>query len=368
MSRTPFPTSRSQFGPAIVQAAFEAQDDDRPSRVSCTIDFDRTGRQHGFMTVPHSRNDSAWGSIQIPITQIRNGDGPTVLLTAGLHGDEYEGPIALMKLARGLAPESLSGRLIVVPCMNLPAVRAGTRLSPIDGRNMNRVFPGQRDGTVSELIADFIYRRLVPAADVVIDLHSGGKTLDFVPCAVMHYLDDERLMATTLKAIQAFGAPIALVLRELDNQGMIDTAVEALGKIFISTELGGNGTSTARTVAIAEQGVRNVLAHFGVLLGTTPAEHQTPTRLMCTPDAGCFVIARHSGMLELCADVGDQVETGQVLCRIFDYEDPAASNQTYQSQRSGMVISRHAPGLVQRGDCVAVIAEPIDPALLPNID
>jgi N-alpha-acetyl-L-2,4-diaminobutyrate deacetylase len=359
---------RPQLSRRIVDAAFEAQSDDRPSRVSCTIDFDRQGRQHGLMTVPHSRNDSAWGSIQIPITQISNGDGPTVLLTAGSHGDEYEGPIALMKLARELAVEDVAGRVLIMPCLNLPAVRAGTRLSPIDGRNMNRVFPGSRDGTVTEVIADFVYRRLLPLSDIVLDIHSGGKTLDFVPSAVMHFLEDETLMATTLGAIQAFGAPVALVLRELDNQGMLDTAVEEMGKIFISTELGGNGTSTASSIKIAERGVRNVLVHFGVLGNAELERPVEATRLMGTPDGNCFSIAGHGGMLEMAVELGQEVEPGQVLGRIYDYEDPAAGMQTYTCQRGGMVISRHTPGLVQRGDCLAVIAEPIDPAHLPRID
>lgn len=361
-------TLRPQLSRRVVDAAFAAQMDDRPSRVSCTIDFDRPGRQHGVMTVPHSRNESAWGSIQIPITQLHNGDGPTVLFTAGSHGDEYEGPIALMKMARALDIDRLSGRVIIVPCLNLPAVRTGTRLSPIDGRNMNRVFPGSRDGTVTEVIADFVYRRLLPQADLVLDIHSGGKTLDFIPSAVMHFLEDERLMATTLGAIQAFGAPVALILRELDNQGMLDTAVEEMGKIFISTELGGNGTASAQSVGIADRGLRNVLIHFGLLKDTAPDLPGQPTRLMGTPDANSFVIAGHGGMLEMCADLGDEVEVGQVLGRIYDYEDPAASAQTYTCQRAGTVISRHTPGLVQRGDCLAVVAEPIDPAHLPRID
>ncbi len=92
---------------------------------------------------------------------VKNGRGPTVTFTGGSHGDEYEGPIALLKLARGLRAADVAGRVVIVPALNLPAVRSATRRSPVDGRNMNLVFPGNRDGTVTEVIADFVFTELV---------------------------------------------------------------------------------------------------------------------------------------------------------------------------------------------------------------
>src|SRR3546814_524187 len=147
-----------------------------PSPVVPTVDFDADGVQHGFLRLPYSRDDSAWGSVMIPIAVIRNGEGLTALLTGGNHGDEYEGPIALFDLARTLRPEDVRGRVIIVPAMNYPAFRAGTRTSPIDRGNLNRSFPGRPDGTVTEKIADYFTRGLLPLADVVLDFHSGGRT------------------------------------------------------------------------------------------------------------------------------------------------------------------------------------------------
>jgi predicted deacylase len=92
----------------------------------------------------------------------------------GNHGDEYEGPVALLNLARELEPESVSGRIVIIPALNYPAVEAGTRLSPIDGRNMNRTFPGRWDGSVTEMIAHFVQNEILPGVDAVIDMHSGG--------------------------------------------------------------------------------------------------------------------------------------------------------------------------------------------------
>src|SRR5262245_49257346 len=160
----------------------------RPSPISPTVDFDRNGVQHGFLRLPYSRDDSAWGSVMIPIAVVRNGEGPTALLTGGNHGDEYEGPVALFELARTLDAKDVSGTVIIVPAMNYPAFRAGTRTSPIDKGNLNRAFPGRPDGTATEKIADYFQRYLLPRADLVVDFHSGGKTLDFVPFCAAHIL------------------------------------------------------------------------------------------------------------------------------------------------------------------------------------
>jgi len=331
----------------------------KPSRVTCNVDLGAVGKHYGYLTAPYSRNDSAWGSIQVPIITVCHGIGPTILFTGGLHGDEYEGQVALMNLARELEPERLQGRVIIVPSLNLPAVRAATRLSPVDGLNMNRIFPGRRDGTVSEMLADYVYTQLLPLTDVVVDLHSGGRSLDFVPSAVMHYLDDPSHFNRTLAAVKAFGAPLGLVLRELDNEGMLDTVVEDLGKTFISTELGGSSTLTAGNVAIARTGVENLLYHFGLLDGEPSSPEvfgRAPTRLMQTPDDRSFVIAEDDGIFEILADLGTEVTIGQPIGRIHDFNDPKRPPTLYDARRSGVVFSRHAMGLIKRGDCLAVIA------------
>ncbi len=93
----------------------------KPSPISPTVPLDRDGVHHGHLRLPYSRDDSAWGSVMIPICVIGNGTGPTALLTGGNHGDEYEGPLALFDLARSLRAEDVSGRVIIVPAMNYPA-------------------------------------------------------------------------------------------------------------------------------------------------------------------------------------------------------------------------------------------------------
>lgn len=325
----------------------------RPSPISATVDYEQDGKQHGFLNLPWSRDESAWGHVPLPITVVKRGSGPTALLVAGNHGDEYEGQVALRKLALALEPEAISGRVIILPGLNFPAVMAGSRTSPIDKGNMNRVFPGRPDGTVTEKIADYVTRHLLPLADLVADLHSGGKTLQFLPFAACHELPDKAQEARCIAAMEAFGAPYAMTMLELDAVGMLDTAVEALGKVFVTTELAGGGSATAASIAIAERGVRNLLAHLGITRDKVAAG--TSTRL-AMPDGDCFVIGQNRGLFEPCADLGDEVAKGQVIARVHDLERTGGAPAEYRARRAGLLAGRHFPGLVQSGDCLAVVA------------
>jgi len=325
----------------------------RHSLITASVDFDADGVQHGFLKLPYSRDDAAWGAIMIPVTVVRNGEGPTALFTGGNHGDEYEGPIALFDLATSLPAEKITGRVIIVPAMNYPAFRVGRRTSPIDSGNMNRVFPGRPDGSVTEKIADYFQRFLLPLADLVLDIHSGGKTLDFLPFAAAHILPDKAQQARCVAAMEAFCAPYSVMLLEIDNVGMYDTAAEALGKTFVSTELGGGGSASARTVTIAKRGVRNVLKHTGILSGEI--ERQPSVRLGM-PDASCFVTGESTGLLELSADLGDPVREGQVIARVHNIERSGLAPVEYCAAIDGILVGRHYPGLTQPGDVLAVVA------------
>jgi len=343
----------------------------RASPITPTVDFDADGEQHGFLKLPYSRDDSAWGAIMIPVTVIRRGVGPTVLLTGGNHGDEYEGPVALSKLAGSLKASDVTGRVIIVPFMNYPAFRAGRRTSPIDAGNLNRSFPGKPDGTVTEKIADYFQRYLLPLADYVLDIHAGGRTLDFVPFAAIHVLPDRDQEARCERAMRAFGAPYSMRMLELDSVGLFDSAVEEAGKVFVSTELGGGGTSTAASVAIAERGVRGFLQHAGVIARAPEARapevsgagaHAAPrtTTLLDMPDGDCYTTSEHHGLLEMCRDLGEMVEKGDVLARVHDLSRTGAAPIEYVAKRAGLLAARHFPGLVQAGDTVAVVADVVE--------
>ena len=97
------------------------------SSITANIDLAAGGKQFGRLAVPQSTNSSGWAKYYIPIVAIANGDGPTALMCGGNHGDEFEGPVTLMNLARCLQPEDIQGRIIIVPMLNRPAVLSGTR-------------------------------------------------------------------------------------------------------------------------------------------------------------------------------------------------------------------------------------------------
>ncbi|QOR39817.1 N-alpha-acetyl diaminobutyric acid deacetylase DoeB [Billgrantia diversa] len=331
----------------------------RPSPISATVDFDADGVQHGFLKLPISTDESAWGAVMIPVTVIKNGEGPTALLAGGNHGDEYEGITALIKLTSELRAEDVRGRVIIVPMMNLPAAMAGRRTSPMDGGNLNRSFPGDPDGTVTQKIADYFTRVLVPMCDVVLDLHSGGRTLDIIPFGASHVLDNPEQQRQALEGAKAFGAPYAMMMFELDAAALFDTAVESQGKVFVATELGGGGTSTPESLAITERGVSNFLIHFGLVEGEVkmPAEPQV---YLDMPDASCYVQSEHTGLLELTLALGHKVEKGQVIARIYDMTRSGSAPVEYRAGRDGILAARRFPALVNMGDTIAVIAEVVD--------
>src|SRR5881227_169812 len=164
------------------------------SRLSPEIDLDGSGKQTGFLRLPHSVHRSAYGWIPIPIAQISNkganGSGPTVLLMAGNHGDEYEGQVALGRLIRELDPGEVQGRIIILPSANFPAAMAGSRTSPLDQGNLNRSFPGDPTGGPTAQIAYYIEHELLPRCDFVLDIHSGGSSLTYLPSTLgRHDLD-----------------------------------------------------------------------------------------------------------------------------------------------------------------------------------
>ncbi len=179
--------------------------------------------------------------------------------------------------------------------LNHPAVLNGTRTSPLDGGNLNRAFPGNPAGTLTEKIADYLTRYLVPLCDLALDIHSGGRTLDLLPFAATHRMADREFEARCLAAATAFGAPYTLFMAELEGDVLYDSVVEAGGKVFVSTELRGGGTTTPETVALAEQGVENLLRFAGILPGDPEV---VASQALEIPGNEYYRVSEHRGLLE----------------------------------------------------------------------
>ena len=147
---------------------------------------------------------------------------------------------------------------------------------------------------------------LVPAvfyvalADIVLDFHSGGKTLDFLPFCAAHILSDKAQEQRSFELVQAFSAPYSMKMLEIDAVGMYDTAAEEMGKVFITTELRGGGTATAKSAGIAKRGVVNVLRQAGIVNGKADV---APTQWLDMPDGDCFAFAEEGGLIEPLVDM-----------------------------------------------------------------
>ena len=328
----------------------------KPSRLSTRIDFDADSKQLGYLQLPHSVHRSAYGWLPVPIACVRNGDGPTVLLLSGVHGDEYEGQITLSKLIGDLDPAAVSGRIILLPMANFPAGKAGLRTSPIDGLNLNRVFPGDSDGTPTPALAHYIDSVLMPMADYLIDLHSGGSSLMYLPTAILggaQMTGEER--QTRLELGRVFGAPYGFFFPGGQGGNATTSASAAShGVISIGTEMGGSGTVTPDCLRICEGGVRRVLRHLGVWRGAIGADEApaVESRMLTAPSWEYFVYAPDDGLFEPRVELGDEVEPGQLAGYMHEPATPGRAPSPVHFEAGGVVICKRIPGRTERGDCL----------------
>ncbi|MEQ8967246.1 MAG: succinylglutamate desuccinylase/aspartoacylase family protein [Azospirillaceae bacterium] len=287
------------------------------TRLTPTIDLDAAGKRNGFVRLPWSSHESAYGGPMIPICVVRGGRGPTVLAVAGNHGDEYEGQIALMRLIREIEPEEVAGRLIVLPAANFPAVLAGSRVSPMDGGNLNRSFPGDPEGGPTSMIAHFVETELIARADAVIDLHSGGTSLHYLPSTIVARSADPGRDAANRAALEAFGTPYGFLV-DLKESRVLIGAAERQGVVALNAELGGGAHVTPASVARTEGYLRNLLIHFGLVDRRPEDALSGAVRLMTISGPRYYVYAPEDGIFEPAVDLGDTVGEGDLAGLVHD--------------------------------------------------
>lgn len=326
------------------------------TRIITEVDFDRPGKQVGALFVPRSTNETAWGAVRIPILVINNGESPTLLLTGGTHGDEYEGQIALIELARAIEASAVRGRVVIIPALHYPACEAGTRTSPIDGRDLNRSFPGDAGGSFAQMIAHYVTSVLLPMSDVAVDIHSGGRSLDCIPCTMSHILDDVAVMERTVALANAFGAPFHVMNREVDGSHTFASTAESLGVTYISSELGGCNRVSLEGLAITRRGIRNVLVHLGLVDGEI-ARSPEPTRRMKIPSSTDYGFAPEAGIYVPRVPLGSDVQSGDVLGEILSIDKPMATPHAIRAKRDGMLWCQRGQGRIGVGDCSAVVVQ-----------
>lgn len=330
----------------------------RPSPIHCDIDLDAQGKQFGRLAVPQSTNSSGWAKYYIPIVSVANGDGPTALLFGGNHGDEFEGPVTLLNLARRLQPQDIRGRVIIVPMLNRPAVLAGTRLSPLDGRNMNRAFPGSPDDSITGQIAHFVSSTLLPTADLVVDIHSGGSSTHFLSSVNMHEVEDREQMQKMLEAGKAWGAPYVFIYKDVAGSGLLPSLAEEMGKVTLGTELGSKAQFGVATLEIAARGLDRVL-HWADVLRDKPAAGDTAApQVVGATKEDDYIMAPVSGLFEPLCELGDTVAKGAPVGRIHSLEEADRTPHPVLALTDGIIMARRSVPLTAQGEMVMALVRP----------
>lgn len=271
----------------------------------------------GMIDVAPRAGDSG---TAIPFT-IVNGTapGPVLLLVAGTHGMEYAPIVALQRMRTTIDPKTLRGTVLMVHVANMPSFLGRTiYYSPVDGKNLNRVFPGKADGTLSERIAEVLTREFIARATHVVDLHGGDGNEALRPYSYWITTGDPKVADASKAMALAFGLDHIVV----DDERPVDPAASLYlsntaitrGKPALTTETGGLARVDEPSIGLVEQGVAGVLRHLG-MRGDGPVPVQTPVWIGTNE----VLRAGVSGIFYPAVEHGQLVTKGTRIGRITDF-------------------------------------------------
>ena len=306
-------------------------------------------------SVAAATNASAYRRVTIPVLRIEAGPGPAVALIAGVHGDEWEGQAAILDLWHQL-PEILQrGTVYLLPAVNAEASLAGTRLSPSDGGNLNRAFLGEPARGYTESIAAALEARLLPRVQAMVDVHSGGASLRYLPSSVItRYGDDaydERLPALA----RAFGLADCVFFRS-GEAGSMPAAASRHGVLRLSAEIGG-GRETSQSLADrCRDGLLGCLAEFGLLARPAHPAPNADVRLYDLDAPAATLRARESGAFVPAVELGQSVAAQQPIGRLIEPARPDAPQRPLLSPQSGTVVCLRPIARSADGDCLLQVA------------
>jgi predicted deacylase len=274
---------------------------------------------------------------------------PALLAVAAHHGDEHEGPTALIDVWHRIEPNNLSGSVIAVPVLNPLAFRAGKRWSDEDLVDINRIFPGSDAGTVTHRLARVFMDRLASQADFILSMH--GWSAGYLVQPYTEFPRDGRNVRESWEGAVAFGLPY---LNPLDaGPGRLMTEAGARGLPLIEVEIGGQGTSMAERRRLYEVGMWRLMRHMGIVSTVDTEAIQAPIyidRVECTAPIG--------GLMRPEVGVGDNVERGQHLAVIYDLNLRAKA--VVESPCAGVVGVLRLSASTLPGQLVATIFQKID--------
>lgn len=261
-----------------------------------------------------STRDTGSGQVvYVPALLVRGRrDGPTLLVSGGVHGDEYEGPEAIRRLFRRLDPSSFAGMFIGLPQVNVMAYEAGSRHTPrhIDGINMARCFPGDPKGQPTERLAHHLWP-IVTSANLLVDFHSGGTFFNFTPVAGYYDVDsDQSKLAERVAA--GFGLPVLWLIASVPGTLSWEAAQARIPTV--SCEYAGEARLSNEGVEAYVKGIENTMA----MLGMTPQAPASATAQEPTKLRSHWQTSSRAGLFYPTVSLLQQVNTGQVVGHIYD--------------------------------------------------
>jgi predicted deacylase len=272
-----------------------------------------------------------------------------LVVSAGVHGDEYEGVRAILETFDTLDPESMSGNLLAVPVVNAPAFWSGTRTSPLDGANLARVFPGDDRGAPSERIAWHFAHTVLARADLYLDLHSGGVKYR-MPSMVGYPAADPRARA----AAEVFGADTIWGHPSPVDPGRTVSFAGDHGILWLYTEARGAGRIHPDDLRMMREGIRNLLGHMGIV-GEKPRVAPPSLRLFGNGNTDSGLTASRAGFLLKDVEILQPVGTGDRLGRLVNLLGEML--EEYRAASAGVIgMVREFP-VVQPGDVLFLLAE-----------
>lgn len=282
--------------------------------------------------------------------------GPHLLITGGVHGDEFEPMAAIRRLMTEIDPSQLKGRVTLVPVVNEPAFRRGHRTAE-DGLDLARTCPGRIDGSITEQIAHRL-SELIRSADLYIDLHTGGTRLTVLPLSGYMLHPNAEVLEQQRRIARAFGLPVIWGTDPSLHGRSLSVARDA-NVPSIYAEYEGGGRFNLSGVAAYVSGCLNVMREFGLLEGPTITPTKSPIIVEDDrPGSGHMQLnhpAACDGFFEPAVILGQWVQTNDALGKIFD---PLGQQvEVIRAKYAGLVIVLHTFPRVDAGVSVAVILE-----------
>lgn len=266
--------------------------------------------------------------IRVPLASATGAsDGPTLAIIGGVHGSEYAGIEAVRQIFQWLEPEQLSGRVLTIPCLNIPAFYAfAAHVNPVDGENPARAFPGSAEGSYTERMVHLAWEHVVSQADYVVDVHGGDIEEELVDYSQINLNGDPTHDAAAEALARALDMPFfvrrAAPAEPVRSGGTICQIASGEGRPAVLAESGSHGELDPACVEVHTKGLRNVLYHLEMLPGEPTIEHDSPT--MMYGFAG--IAAPVDGLWYPAVKKGDSISKGQLVGEMRDFFGNALSD------------------------------------------